>query len=96
MRIEQDAVLQADKSPKEADEACIKFLKLACRLCWKHYYECPECYVLLEQVVPHDCCNSWLENILAIVIGSYHGRKCIKLCRKCMDDDHCDHELIVA
>ena len=56
--------MQTNNPGISEDKPAIQFQKVKCIICCIEYWECPECWKLMLQVAEHDCCNSWLENLL--------------------------------
>lgn len=64
MLIDDCRKMPSDNSKILENRPFFQFQKVKCIICFIEYWECPECWKLMLQVAEHDCCNSWLENLL--------------------------------
>ena len=71
----------------------LAFEVLRCMVCKRNFYECPECWVLLYRVGPHNCPEKEWEKILSTCCAPVTG--CIGMCANCIEKDGCSHNSLV-
>ena len=70
-----------------------EFVRLQCKQCYKHFHECPQCFVIFYSPTPHSCFDQWFTDWLYQNIPTPPTTPHISLSEAAFVTDNCRHRL---